>query len=100
MEALVLRKKNCINFSKARTNLCLCLHYNGDNSYLFLNRKNILRFIANNNNVNFLTQFCLEWVSNGLGATESRTVSFKGNVYDFSVLLINVKHSQVFNGQV
>ena len=35
--------------------------------------------------VNFATQFCLESISNGFSATESREVSLNGNVYDFSV---------------
>ena len=29
------------NFSKANTKVCLSLHYNEDNSYLFLNEKEI-----------------------------------------------------------
>ena len=32
-------KKFNINFSKAKTTFCLSLHYNGDNNYLFINRK-------------------------------------------------------------
>ena len=32
-------KKFGIDFSKAKTKLCLSLHYNGGNSYLFVNRK-------------------------------------------------------------
>ena len=40
MESLVHQKKIfSINFSKARTRLCLSLHYNGDNNYLFVNGK-------------------------------------------------------------
>ena len=42
----------------------------------------------------FPTQFCLRSMSNGFGAIESRVVSLKGSVYDFSV---DVKHSQLFN---
>ena len=30
-------KKCSINFSKANTKFCLSLHYNADNSYLFVN---------------------------------------------------------------
>ena len=33
-------KNVSINFSKANTKLCLGLHYNADNSYLFANRNN------------------------------------------------------------
>ena len=32
-------KKFGINFSKENTKLCLSLHYNSDNSYLFVNGK-------------------------------------------------------------
>ena len=33
------KKKFSINFSKAKTKFCLSLHYNGDNSYLFIKGK-------------------------------------------------------------
>ena len=33
------KKKFSINFSKANTKLCLSLHCNADNSYLFVNGK-------------------------------------------------------------
>ena len=37
---------------------CLCLHYNNaDNSYLFVNVKEIFKFNADNKNVTFPTQF-------------------------------------------
>ena len=51
-------QKFSINFSKARTKFCLSLHYNHDNSYLFVNRKEIYKFKADDKNVNFPTQFC------------------------------------------
>ena len=35
-----------INFSKAKTKFCLSLHYSGDNSYLFINRKEMHKFKA------------------------------------------------------
>ena len=63
----------------------MSLHYNGDNSYLFVTGKYIFEFKAYNENVNFPTQFCLGSMSNRFGATESREVSLKGNVFDFSV---------------
>ena len=50
-------KKFNINFTKANTNFCLSLHYNADNSYLFVNGKEIFKFKAGNKNVNFATQF-------------------------------------------
>ena len=89
-----LEKKFSINFSKANTKFCLSFHYSDDNSYLFVNGKEIFKFKANNKNVNFPTQFCLGSISNEFSATEFREVSLNGNVYDFSVdqiLLINGK---------
>ena len=91
-------KKFSFNFTKANTEFCLSLHYNSDNSYLFVNGKEIVKFKADNKNVNFPTQFCLGSRSNGFSATESREVSLNGNVYDVSVDYNSIdKHSQVFN---
>ena len=50
MEALVQQKKININFSKAKTKFCLSLHYNADNSYLFVNGKEIYKFKTSNKN--------------------------------------------------
>ena len=63
----------------------MSLHYNADNSYLFVNGKEIFKFKAENKNVNFPNQFCLRSISNEFSATESREVSLKRNIYDFSV---------------
>ena len=39
------KKKNCsINFTKANTNFCFSLHHNTDDSYLFVNGKEIFKF--------------------------------------------------------
>ena len=65
-------KKFSINFTKANTKFCLSLHYNANNSYLFVNGKEILRFKANNKNVNFPTRFCLGSISDGFSATKFR----------------------------
>ena len=53
-------KKFNINFIKTKTKFCLKLHYNGDNSFLFIKRKEIYSFKADNGIVNFPTRFCLE----------------------------------------
>ena len=65
-------KRLIINFSIAIAKSCLILYYNGDNSYLFLNGKEIFKFKADNKNVNFSTQFCLGSTSNEFGAAEFR----------------------------
>ena len=51
-------KKFSISFSKVNIKFCLSLHYNGDNSYLFVTRKELFRFKGDNKNVNFAAQFC------------------------------------------
>ena len=88
-------KKFNINFTKANTKLCLNLRYNADNSYLFVNGKNIFKFKAGN--VNSSTPFCLRNISNGFSATESREVSLNGNVYDFSADCNSIDKYDILN---
>ena len=73
------------------------MHYNDDNSYLFVNGKEIFKFKSDNKNVNFPTQFCLRSVSSGFSALESREVSLNGNVYDFSVDYNSIDKSHILN---
>ena len=88
-------KKFSINFNKASTKFWLSLHYNADNIYLFFNGKEIFNFKADDKNVNFPTQFCIEIISNGLINTKSREVSLEGNVYDFSVYDNSIDKSDI-----
>ena len=66
-----------INFSKSKIKFCLSLHYIDDNSYLFVNQKEIYKFKGNNKKVNFSNQFCLRSMSNKFCAIDSREVPFK-----------------------
>ena len=52
---------------------------------MFVNGKENFKIKANNENVIFPTQFCLESISNGFSNTEHGEVSLNGNVYDFLV---------------
>ena len=85
MEALGHQIKRLVLILLKQTNICLSLHYNVDNSYLFVNGKEIFKFRDDNKNVNFPTKFCLRSISNGFSATKSGEVSLNGNVYDVSV---------------
>ena len=51
---------------------------------LFMEKKS-LKIKADNKNGNIPTHFCLESISNGVNANESREISLNANVYDFSV---------------
>ena len=88
-------KKFDINFSKANAKFCLSLHYNVDNRYLFVKGKELLKFKADNENVNFPTQFCLGNISNRFSATEFREVSLNENVHDFSVDYNSINKSDI-----
>ena len=53
-------KKFSINFSKANREFCLILHYNVDNSYLFVNAKEIFKLKADNKMLTFQLNFVSE----------------------------------------
>ena len=86
-----------IDFTKGDTNFCLSLHYNADNSYLFVNGKEIFKFKADNKNVNFPAQFCLGSISNRFSGTSSTEVSLNENVYHFSVDYSSIGKSDILN---
>ena len=62
-------KKFSIPFTKGNTKFCFSLHYNANNSYLFVNGKGIIKFKADNKSVSFLTRFCFQSISDGFSAT-------------------------------
>ena len=47
------KKKLILVLVKQRQIFCLSLHYNSDNSYLFVNRKETYKFNASNKNANW-----------------------------------------------
>ena len=57
----------------------------------------MFKFKANNKNINFSTQFCLESISNGFSASESREVYLNGNVQDLSVNYNSIEKSDILN---
>ena len=98
MENLDLQRKNLVlNVLKQTQNVTLqkSLHCNADNSYLFVNRKQIFKFKADNENIIFRTQFCLGSISNGFSATQFREVN--ENAYDFSVNCNSIGKSAILN---
>ena len=49
--SLTAEKMYSINFTKEYTKFCLSLHYNGANSYLFVNGTEIIKFKAKDSNI-------------------------------------------------
>ena len=72
------------------------MHCNGDNSYLFANGKEFCKF-KTDKNVNFPYRFCLESMSDKFDYVESEEVSFKENVYNFSVDYDAFNKSDILN---
>ena len=55
------------------------------------------KFKADNKNINFPTQFCLGSISNKCNYFESKELSFKGNVYNFSVDYDAIHNSDILD---
>ena len=59
---LSAEKMYSINFTEHNKNFCLSLHYNGANSYLFVNGKEIYKFKAKDSEI-VAAQLCLQNIS-------------------------------------
>ena len=88
-------KKFRINFSKKKTKSCFSLDYNHGNSYFFVNGKKSTSLKPIKKNIP--TQFCLGSISNRFGTANSRKISLKGNIYDFSVDYSAIDTSDISN---
>ena len=74
-----------INFTKTNTKSCLSWHYNGANSYLFVNGTEIHKFKAKDSE-SVATPLCLGNISKDFSADNlKKKTGLNGYVYDFSV---------------
>ena len=73
------------NFTQPSKKFVLSLHYNGDNSYLFVNGKQELKFKAKNNQILKNEKLCLGNLSNQWRISEYKKTGLYGNIYDFVV---------------
>ena len=78
-----------INFSKENTKVCLNLHCNGANSYLFVNDTEIHitkihKFTAKDSEI-VPSDLCFGNVSKDISANKMKKTGFNGYIYDFSV---------------
>ena len=81
---LTAEKMYSINFTVANKKFCLSLHYNGANSYLFVNDIEIYKFKANDSKI-IATPLCLGNISNDWSIDNMKRTGFNGYVYDFRV---------------
>ena len=82
--ALTAEKMYSINFTVTKKELCLGLHYNGANSYLFVNGDEIYKFKAKESET-VTAPLCLGNISKHWSVDNMRKTGFNGYVYDFSV---------------
>ena len=73
-----------INFTATKKKFCLSLHYNGVNSYLFVNGREIYKFNAKDSEI-VATPLCLGKISNNQSTDNMKKTGFNGHVYDFSL---------------
>ena len=73
-----------INFTVTKKKFCLSLHYNGANSYLFVNGTEIIKFKAKDSEITSY-QLCLGNISKDRSIDKMKKTSLQGYVYDFSV---------------
>ena len=84
---LSAEKMYLINFTEHNKKFakdCLSLHYNGANSYLFVNGKEIHKFKAKDSEI-VAIPLCLGNVSKDWPADNTKKTGFNAYVYDFSV---------------
>ena len=69
-----------ISFTKKNTKSCLSLHYNGANSYLFVNGIEIIKFKAKDSEIlAYSGSISKDWQQDNMNKT-----GFNGYIYDFS----------------
>ena len=73
-----------IIFTKTNEKFCLSLHYNGDNSYLFVNGTKIHKFKAKDTEINPYN-LSLGNISKDFSKSNIKKTRFNGYIYDFSV---------------
>ena len=73
-----------INVTENNKKFCLSLHYNGDNSYLFVNGTEIHKFKAKDTEI-VTSPLCLKNISKDFSIDNMKKTGLNGYVHDFSV---------------
>ena len=83
-DTLSAEKMYSINFVVAGKKFCLSLHYNGANSYLFVNGTEIIKFKAKDSKI-VSSPLCLGNISKDQSTDNMKKTGLNEYVYDFSV---------------
>ena len=81
---LYVEKKYFRNFTELNVKFVLSLHYNGDDSYLFVNGRQELKFKCKIDQL-VKEKLCIGNSSDQWTASESEKTGLYGNIYDFVV---------------
>ena len=81
---LTAEKMYSINFAVTKRKFCLSLHYNGVNSYLFVNGTEIIKFKAKYSKI-LASPSCLGNISKDWSTDNMKKTGLTGYVYDFSI---------------
>ena len=82
--SLTEEKMYSVNFTDHRKKCCLSLHYNGPNSYLFVDSTEIIKCKAKDSNI-FATPLCLGNISKDWSVDNMKDPGLNGYAYGFSV---------------
>ena len=75
-----------VNFSRSNRKNCLSMHYNGNNSFLYVNAIKIYRFKAKDSEIKQYP-LCLGNISGDSSANNMDRTGLNGCVYDFSLII-------------
>ena len=81
---LTPEKKYSINCTVTKKKFCLSLHYNGANSYIFVNGTENYKFKAKDSEIS-VGSICLGNISKDWSVDNMKRTAFTDYVYDFSV---------------
>ena len=73
---LTAGKRHPFNFTATKKKFCLNLHYNGANSYLFVNGKEIIKFKAKDSEI-VASPLCLESTSQDWSADNMKSICLR-----------------------
>ena len=82
--SLTAEKMYSINVTVTNKKFCLSLHYNGENSYLFVNGTEIYKFKAKDSEIS-VGPICLGNISKDWSIDNMKRTGFTDYVHDFSV---------------
>ena len=75
-----------INFSATGRRFCLSLHYNGDNSYLFVNDREMISFKTKDLEI-IANPLRLGNISNAVSESNMKETELYGSIYDFNIII-------------